>query len=77
MNNHTDKPLLVICGSTATGKTNIALKLAKHFSGDLISTDSRQVYKQMDIGTGKDIPDCAEKKTFTQKSNMENIPYCE
>lgn len=48
--------LLVICGPTATGKTGLALKLAQRFNGELISADSRQVYKGMDIGTGKDLP---------------------
>lgn len=49
--------LLIICGPTATGKTNLALCLAKKFAGELISADSRQVYKGMDIGTGKDVGD--------------------
>jgi tRNA dimethylallyltransferase len=48
--------LLVICGPTSTGKTTLAIELAKKFNGELISADSRQVYKGMDIGTGKDIP---------------------
>lgn len=48
--------LLVICGPTATGKTGLAVKLAKKFKGELISADSRQVYRGMDIGTGKDHP---------------------
>lgn len=48
--------LLVICGPTSTGKTNLALKIAKEFNGEIVSADSRQVYKGMDIGTGKDIP---------------------
>ena len=48
--------VLVICGPTATGKTSLALKFAKVFSGEIISADSRQVYKEMDIVTGKDIP---------------------
>lgn len=47
--------LLVICGPTATQKTALALKLAKEFNGELVSADSRQVYRGMDIGTGKDI----------------------
>lgn len=46
--------LLVICGPTATGKTALAIKLAKRFHGIPISADSRQVYKYMDIGTGKE-----------------------
>lgn len=48
--------LLVVCGPTATGKTALAIKLAKKFNGELVSADSRQVYKGMDIGTGKDLP---------------------
>lgn len=48
--------LLVICGPTATGKTSLALHLAKELDGELVSADSRQVYKGMDIGTGKDLP---------------------
>lgn len=48
--------LLIICGPTATGKTDLAAKLAKEFSGEIISADSRQVYKGMDIVTGKDKP---------------------
>jgi len=50
------KNLLVICGPTATGKTSLAINLAKKFNGELISADSRQVYSRMDIGTGKDLP---------------------
>ena len=48
--------ILIICGPTATGKTDLAAKLAKKFNGELISADSRQVYKGMDIVTGKDKP---------------------
>lgn len=48
--------LLIICGPTATGKTVLAATLAKKFNGELISADSRQVYRGMDIGTGKDRP---------------------
>lgn len=49
--------ILVICGPTATGKTALAASLAKKFDGELISADSRQVYRGMDISTGKDRPD--------------------
>ena len=45
----------IITGPTATGKTSLAVKLAKEFNGEIISADSRQVYKGLDIGTGKDI----------------------
>ncbi len=48
--------LLVISGPTATGKTDLAVKLAKKFKGELISGDSCQIYQGMDIGTGKDQP---------------------
>ena len=48
--------LLIISGPTATGKTGVAIKLAKKFNGELISADSRQIYRDMDIGTGKDHP---------------------
>ena len=48
------KKLLVICGPTATGKTSLAFSLAKKFNGEIVSADSRQVYKYMDIGTGKE-----------------------
>jgi len=50
------KKLLIISGPTATGKTNLAIKLAKKFNGELISADSRQIYRGLDIGTGKDHP---------------------
>ena len=45
--------ILVILGPTATGKSDLAVLLAKKFDGEIISADSRQVYKGMDIGTGK------------------------
>lgn len=47
--------LLVVLGATATGKTSLAVNLAKEFNGEIISADSRQIYKGMDLGTGKDI----------------------
>jgi len=45
--------LIVILGPTASGKTELAIKLAKKFGGEIVSADSRQVYRGMDIGTGK------------------------
>lgn len=54
--------LLVICGPTSTGKTLLAVKLAKKFNGEIVSADSRQVYKKMDIGTGKDLPNNSKIK---------------
>ncbi len=48
-----NKKIIVILGSTASGKSNLAVFLAKKFNGEVISADSRQVYKGFDIGTGK------------------------
>lgn len=47
--------LLIILGPTASGKTKLAVNLANEFSGEIISADSRQIFKDMDIGTGKDL----------------------
>jgi tRNA dimethylallyltransferase len=48
---------VTILGPTATGKTKLAAELAYHFNGEIISADSRQVYRSMNIGTGKDYLD--------------------
>jgi tRNA dimethylallyltransferase len=45
--------IVVIVGPTASGKSDLAIKLAQKFQGEIISADSRQVYKGLDIGTGK------------------------
>ena len=47
--------LLSVIGPTASGKTSLAVQLALDFGGEVISADSRQVYRGMDIGTGKDL----------------------
>ena len=49
--------LITVLGPTATGKTAFAARLAHEIDGEVISADSRQVYRKMDIGTGKDIED--------------------
>jgi tRNA dimethylallyltransferase len=46
---------ITVLGPTASGKTNIAAQIARDFDGEIISADSRQVYRGMDIGTGKDL----------------------
>jgi len=56
--------LIVVLGPTASGKSELAVKIAKKFSGEIISADSRQVYRGMDIGTGK-----------ITKREMEGIPH--
>lgn len=55
--------IIAVTGPTATGKTSLAVKLARIFDGEIISLDSRQLYKYMDIGSGKDL------------SEYEEIPY--
>jgi len=45
--------IIVILGPTASGKSSLAVELAKQFNGEVISADSRQVYKGLNIGTGK------------------------
>lgn len=56
--------ILVILGPTASGKSDLAVKLAKKFNGEVISADSRQVYKGLDLGTGK-----------ITKEEMQGIPH--
>lgn len=56
--------IIVIVGPTASGKTALAIKLAEKFNGEIVSADSRQVYKGMDIGTGK-----------VTKKEMAGIPH--
>ena len=45
--------LIVVAGPTASGKTSVAIKLAQHFSTEILSADSRQFYRGLDIGTAK------------------------
>ena len=45
--------IIVICGPTAVGKTKYAIEIAKEFDGEIVSCDSMQIYKYMDIGSAK------------------------
>ena len=66
--------VLVILGPTSGGKTGLAVKLALKFDGEVVSADSRQVYKGMDIGTGKDLAEYVVKsKVKSQRSRV--VPY--
>lgn len=56
--------MLIIGGSTASGKSALAIEIAKKFNGEIISADSMQIYKKMDIGTAK-----------IQKEEMQGIPH--
>ena len=58
------KKVIVILGQTATGKSALAVQLARKFNGEIISADSRQVYKGLDIGSGK-----------IKKKEMHGIPH--
>ena len=51
--NENENPLIVIVGPTASGKTSLAIKVAQQFSGEIISADSRAIYRGLDIGTAK------------------------
>lgn len=51
------KPLIVILGPTASGKTALSLEVARQLNGEIVSTDSRQIYKGMEIGTDMILPD--------------------
>jgi tRNA dimethylallyltransferase len=51
------KPLIAIVGPTGVGKSTLALKLARAYRGEIVSCDSRQVYRHMDIGTAKPTPE--------------------
>ncbi len=53
------RKVLVVTGPTATGKTALAVRLARRFDGEIVSIDSRQVYRGMDLGTGKDLAEYA------------------
>jgi tRNA dimethylallyltransferase len=52
--------LLVILGPTASGKTQVGVRVARVLNGEIISADSRQVYRGMDLGTGKDLKEYGE-----------------
>ena len=52
--------VLVLTGPTASGKTGLAVALARRFGGEILSVDSRQVFKGMDLGTGKDLEQYGE-----------------
>lgn len=73
--NSNNNPLIVICGPTATGKTEYALKLAREKNGELISADSRQIYKHLDIGTGKDLSKNSVFVDQTDLFEVENPGY--
>lgn len=66
------KRLITILGPTASGKTTLAAHLAARLQGEIISADSRQVYRGMDIGTGKDL---ADYHVVTEEGRVVDVPY--
>lgn len=66
--------IIVILGATASGKTKLAIELAKKYNGEIISADSRQVYKKMDIGTAKPIGKW-ESYCETAAYMVEGVPH--
>lgn len=70
------KKLIVIVGPTAVGKTSVAIDLARHFRTEIISADSRQIFRELNVGTAKPSP--AELETVTHhfiNSHSINEPY--
>jgi tRNA dimethylallyltransferase len=76
MNKYKKNKVIVISGPTSSGKTKLAVELAFKFGGEIVSADSRQVYKGMDIGTGKDLAEYSiVSKVKGQKLKVIKIPY--
>lgn len=73
MNN--DSKIIVILGPTASGKSSTAIKLAKKFNGEIISADSRQIFRGMDIGTGKIEKDFSRISNLKFKISNENATF--
>ena len=71
--------MITILGPTASGKTPVAARLAAEIGGEVISADSRQVYRRMDIGTGKDLDDYIVNSdkgiVNSEKGIVNSVPY--
>ena len=57
MSENKKKPMIILTGPTAVGKTDLSIQLAKAMNGEIISADSMQVYRHMDIGSAKVTPE--------------------
>jgi len=69
--------IVIIGGLTASGKTALAVKLAKKYNGELINADSRQIYKYLDIGTNKDGIITTEQGSFIDKVPIHLVSFLE
>ena len=63
--------MYIITGQTATGKTSYAQELASKYNGEIINCDSRQIYKELNIITGKDIPHQSKYTLLDKKINFD------
>ena len=66
--------LIVVLGTTACGKSGLGVELAKHFGGEIVSADSRQVYRGLDLGTGKVTEEEMEGVPIYSLFTPEDIP---
>jgi tRNA dimethylallyltransferase len=69
--------LLVVLGPTASGKTELAVRIARIIGGEIISADSRQVYRGMDLGTGKDLSQYSDGETVVPRHLIDILDPCE
>jgi tRNA dimethylallyltransferase len=76
MSNRDKAKIIVILGTTASGKTKLAVELARQINGEIISADSRQVYRGLDVGSGKDLVEYGEKSPLLSNDGLdgENSP---
>ena len=65
------KPLLCVVGPTASGKTALSLRLAEVYGGEIVSADSMQIYRHMDVGTAK--PTLAERRGIPHHLSLIHI----
>ncbi len=79
-------PLIAVVGTNASGKSGLAVELARRFAGEIVSADSRQVFKGLDLGSGKIIPaemqgvphhllDICEADTFFSMADFQRMAY--
>lgn len=79
-------PLICIVGTNASGKSGLAVRLAEHYSGEIVSADSRQVFRGLDLGSGKITPDemhgiphhlldVAEPNEFFSMADFQRLAY--
>ena len=68
------KPMIILTGPTAVGKSALSVELAKKINGAVISADSMQVYRHMDIGSAKITPDRKSTRLNSSHSSVSRMP---